>query len=172
MTLNYVLTHPFTLPHVSPQGAGNQTLFRVIRILKLKKFDLSYTLDGYMIASDKFIEAWEEAKGKGMSFTPLIKSPGYSLVNVKKYVEYEQENNKVRFWGFNNCYQTYAEILTGTPGSFNCIHKIEKFGAALSDLKFGKGDRKINLLYVSLSIGNNLEKYKKLTGFYSKIVNR
>ena len=95
-----------------------------------------------------------------MSFIRLKSSPGFYLVFVENMVEFDQKNSPVRFIDFHPCCRNSEQIIRSSHTIIKDEYKLEEFGSAKSDLRFGQFDRKTNAVYISASIGKALIKFK------------
>lgn len=125
-----------------------------------KKLDISFTYDGYMIASKNFVDSWYGFGGEGLKFSKLQNSEGFYSVYATEIVEYSIAKSEVRFINFSSCCERFMEIIGTHPIYTQDWQKLNNYAAVRTDLTFGSFNSKHPLILISENMGKKLKKLK------------
>jgi len=122
--------------------------------LARRDFDISYTYDGYLIASDRFKDAVE---GSGARFAGLPAEPGYYVVEVDAIVRFDAQRRRTRFDKLCVECGRYFGVSGATP-VFLLPGEIVPTGKLVrTDLEFGTGDEQHPIVIAGASLARHLE---------------
>jgi hypothetical protein len=127
-----------------------------------RKLDLSYTYDGYLIASSRFVEYCKKNSLIGFEFISLNSSKFY-VVKAIETVSLKENNASsfIEYHQFHEMYSEYFEVVCPTSSDFILDFKND---FAITELKFGTGNQKSGEIFVRGSVGEKMktEKFKGL----------
>jgi hypothetical protein len=114
--------------------------------LKCVDYDLSYTYDGYAIASAKFASIVASNGLTGASFVRLPASPGFFLLIAESTVEFDIARRQTRFDAWCPVCERYASVAGATPAF---LRRPPVADIARTDVEFGSGNERQPLLIAS-----------------------
>jgi len=131
--------------------------------LHCKKYDVSYTYDGFLIVSQKFKFLCEENSYKEVSFINLPLEQDFFVFQTNDILKFDYERRKVDFIKLCEKCNRFDEVIGITPAFLKDIKEEIKEGFFRSDLIFGSGNDKSPLIIIGTDTYKKL-KAKKLKG--------
>jgi hypothetical protein len=119
-------------------------------------YDMSYTLDGYMIVSKRIKDFCEKENLKNIEFHCLDNFSDFFCLKVTKVLNFDFEKRKTRFLNKCDSCGTYEEVIGATPAFLLLNNKEIKNGIYRTDIEFGHKSSRHPLII----FGTNT--YKKL----------
>lgn len=123
--------------------------------LKNRKFEVSYTYDGYLIVSHRFKLFVEDNFYSGVEFSSFELKDYYSLscINI---LEFDAAKRETRFINYCDKCGRYNEVIGATPIFLKNITQPLNDGFYRTDLEFGSGSNKHPVIIIGV------ETYKKI----------
>ena len=127
-------------------------------------YDLSYTYDGYCIASNKLKEFCVRNDYEGLDFAPMPSVPSFFSLQVRRVVEFDSERRETRFENYCESCKRFETVVGAYPVYLKSPVPLGD-GFFRTDLEFGSGDEQHPLLLVGHETYQKLkrEKLKGLT---------
>ncbi len=137
--------------------------------LKQKRYDVSYTYDGYLIVSEKFKNYCTDMNFKNIVFEELPMEPGFYVVTVHKIITLNYTKREVKF--IDKCDECgrYAEVIGATPSFIDDESELKDSEFYRSDMDFGSYERKSPLIIMNNNLANKIT-IKRFKGLYLKNV--
>jgi hypothetical protein len=133
-----------------------------------KKWDISYTYDGYLIVSSLFKGFVLDNKLKGVEFEKLPNSPGYFHFKVDNIVEFDIVRRKTKIGQpCKECGQS-LKIIGATPVCLT-VNDLIKNGIFRTDILFGENDNKTPVIVIGTETYEKI-KDEGLTGLDSHAI--
>ena len=114
--------------------------------IKKRRFDISITYDGVLIASQRFKTIYDANHLLGLIFHQLPVDGEFFAIHALKVVEFDAERRKTRF--INPCPRCgrFESVIGATPVFLKRGSKIEGLEFVRTNLEFGSADGKHPLL--------------------------
>jgi len=149
--------------HVTQDSCPNCGLWRLPEIvnprfrLLVKKWDLSYTYDGFVIVSDRFRKVTESMEVDGCEFVTLPYEPKHFVLSVKPELEVDFIRRETVFGPICDICQRPFSVIGATPV---CLKdgQAHMDGFFRTNLDFGDGNSASPVLIVGVNT------YEKLIG--------
>jgi hypothetical protein len=137
-------------------------------ILK-KKFDVSFTYDGYLIVSDKFKYFCETQLYRNLVFHTIIKEPNYYYLECDKIIQLDYKRRNVEFGKLCPICDRFDTVIGASPSYIQQGFVIQESSFYKSEYEFGSYWNRFPLIVVSMSVAKELVK-QKFKGLYFKDV--
>jgi len=124
--------------------------------IKRKKYDISYTYDGALIASERFRDICHANGYDGLEFRDLPKSSGWFHLHVHAVREFDAVRRRTRFENLCDTCGFYESVVGATP-SFLVDSSPLLDGFCRSDLLFASRNEKHPLIFVGVDTLNTLK---------------
>lgn len=134
-----------------------------------KKYDVSYTYDGYLIVSKRFKDFVEKKAYKNVIFHSLKECTDYFFMETAKIFSLDYLRRNVLFIDLCDECHRYAEVIGATPGFVKKGFEIDDNSFYRSEYEFGSYERKNPLIIVGLKIAKELSD-QSFKGIYLKDV--
>jgi hypothetical protein len=122
--------------------------------LKVKRWDVSFTYDGYLIASQRFRDVLGD---RGAAYRELPAEPSFFAVHAEKQVEFDTERRRTRFRVFCDECQRFTQIAGATPVFLkNEVRLPDELRR--TDILFGSNDGQHPLLLVGPRLAADLRR--------------
>ena len=128
------------------------------------KSDLSQTLDGQIIANEKFRAFCEGQRHEEVDFRQFCNSPSLWHVLIRRSVRFDAKRRKTRFIDFCTLCHNYDCIVGATPAYLDEGSPLGD-GFYRSDLLFACGDRKAPLVFCGAETKRKLQQ-AGISGIY------
>lgn len=116
------------------------------------RYDLSYTMDGYVIVSERFRGF---AHGRGARFIPLPSSGGFYSLRVDEVVPFDTKRRRTRFEDRCDECSRFQTVVGATPVFLvNDTPLPDRF--VRTDVEFGSGDEWHPLILVGSGLRDDL----------------
>lgn len=135
-----VINHEWIDPNFDLRGANER--------------DISYTYDGYLIVSDRFLDV---AARYGARYVELPSAPGYYSLLVDEVVRFDSLRRNTRFKNLCTECRRFESVAGATPVFLVDSHPLPD-RLLRTDVEFGSGDSKSPLILMGLSLANTLRK--------------
>lgn len=123
--------------------------------IKTKK-DISVTYDNYTIVSDVFKTFCESQNYPGLEFITLANSPGLYWFKINNVLEWDPNDEGVRFLNYSEECKGYEEIIGATPFHLKIKEPVPD-GFFRSDLCFGSFQNKFPLKIIGIETKRKLK---------------
>jgi hypothetical protein len=110
--------------------------------LSQRRWDVSYTYDGYCVVSDRFREVLGD---RGASYIDLPSEPSFFALFATKQVGFDAERRRTRFERFCNECRRFTDVAGATP-AFSKEMTLLPNELSRTDVEFGSGDERHPLL--------------------------
>ena len=128
---------------------------------RVPKLDVSYTYDGVMVCSSRFVRAVESSGLIDLAIRPLWK--GFSWVMPTLVVRFDPERRGTRFENLCPSCGRFESVIGATPAFLQPGESVAENGFARTDLEFGSNDEKGPLIICGAYSAEVL-KIARLTG--------
>lgn len=128
---------------------GEIELSEVVFEPKIKKYDVSYSYDGVLIANSKFKKICESMKLRNIIFQTVNNDLGLYAMSVNKVVKFDFEARKTRFVNPCDLCGNFESIVGATPAFLLEDLPKENIEIYKTDIEFGSGRNKHSLLVVN-----------------------
>jgi len=115
-------------------------------IIKKRKFDISITYDGVLIASEMFKSVYAANNLSGLEFRRLPDDIPFLAIHAKRAVEFEAERRKTRFIKPCQYCGRFESVVGATPVFLKAGSEVGDHEFVRTDLEFGSGDEKHPLM--------------------------
>jgi hypothetical protein len=115
-------------------------------VIKKRRWDLSITYDGVLIASQRFKTMYDANDLSGLVFHSLPDDHDFFAIRAVKVVEFDADRRQTRF--INPCPRCgrFESVVGATPVFLKAGSLVEALEFVRTDLEFGSGDEKHPLL--------------------------
>ena len=149
-------------------GCGYRTDFEYLNSafsIGRRTYDLSYTYDGYAIASLKFKEFCDRRGYHDVDFRPVQRDPTFFDLRPTRIVEFDASRRQTSFERLCSACGNYESVTGATPGFLVGVSEPLGDGFYRTDLSFGSGNDKSPAIVVGPETKLKLltEKLKGLT---------
>ncbi len=128
--------------------------------LKIKKYDISYTYDGYLIVSKMFKNVCIENNIEGIEFIDLPGEPEFFHIKSNKILQFDYEKRKTRFLNKCNTCGIYEAVAGVTPIYLKNVNDKLSIGFYRTDIEFGDKTCFSPQLIIDISTYKLLKKHK------------
>src|SRR5690606_26792944 len=127
--------------------------------LKVKKFDISYTYDGYLIVSKMLKEFLEGEVSIGVNFHRLVQEPEFFWLEVISEITFDWKMRRTKL--LNQCPKclVFEEVAGSTPAFVKDSDLLSSNKILRTDIEFGFKTSRFPLVILNLEL---LEKFKLL----------
>ncbi|MFM7158957.1 MAG: hypothetical protein ACKO3P_01135 [Planctomycetaceae bacterium] len=122
--------------------------------IKKRKYDLSLTYDGIMIASELFRSMYTSNKLSGLKIRRLPDDPDFFAIHATKAIEFDAGRRQTRFIKPCQSCGRYESVVGATPVFLKTGSEVSEREFVRTDLEFGIGDEKHPLLICGRSAEN------------------
>ena len=132
-------------------------------VIKKRRYDVSFTYDGVMVASSAFKSVYDSSGLTGLRFTPLPDDRTFFSIQADTVVRFDAKRRGTRFEKQCSACGRFESVVGATPAYLMEGSPIPDQGFRRTDLEFGSDDEKSPLLLCGPSAGQAL-KAAKLKG--------
>jgi ribosomal protein S14 len=134
---------------------GNKPTNRELEI-KVLDFDFSYTYDGCIIVSKRFMDFCVAEEYQNLCFTRLNRHPTFFHFEVSSIIRFDAETRKTRFENECAACGQYESIVGAHPVFLMDLTTPLSDGFFRTDLCFGSGDEKTPVILVGIETHDRL----------------
>ncbi len=134
--------------------------------IKKMKYEFSYTYDGALIVSRRFMDLCKKIGIKGINFFQLKNQQELFLIKVINTVEFDCNRRNTQFLEFNESCGEYKEVVGASPVCLKENQLLDP-GFYRTNIEFGRGYAKSPLLLVDTNTYNLIKK-EKFKGLYGE----
>nr|WP_319998177.1 hypothetical protein [uncultured Draconibacterium sp.] len=137
--------------------------------LNKRNMDVSYTWDGYLIVSERFVKFCNEQGYSNASFEKLQKEPQFYWFNVEETIALDYKKRGVQFLNLCKECNNYAEVIGAAPSFISDLTMLDEKSFYKSEYSFGSFERKTPLILLGTNTAKELTK-QIFKGLYFKDV--
>ena len=135
----------------------------------LKQYDISHTIDGYLIVSERFKQFCEEKTYQNVVFHSLLQEPDFYFLESSKIIPLDYARRNVDFHNLCPKCGRHEWVTGATPSYIQQGIVIEGSSFYRSEYDFGDYNHKSPLIIVSLRMAKEMS-MQKFKGLYFKDV--